>query len=156
MHFPDKLSPSGQLEQFDTTGTTERFVLISESLEEFNAIRASLANVALQSLQSEIALDSEDAKILIDFMRTDSFQQGRLAVFPHQAERLARLIRQGGLSVLPENLNNQFDTRDSEPMDDERVTALALQASESMTIEVQARTFRAEINASLADDTYFK
>lgn len=155
MKFPDKLTSIGQVEHYTTGEATERFVVIAETRKEADAIQASLANVALMALQSETAMDPEDARVLIDFMRVDQFQQSRITVYPEQAERLARLIRQGGSSVMPEIFKNQFKPRENDKadqIDDEELTRNSIAVANSMNIEVAARSFRKELDDSLLED----
>lgn len=157
MIFPDKLSPSGQPEQYATGKVTDRFVLITESLKEFDAVRASLANLALIALQSESAMDPEDARILIDFMQIDQYSKGRLTVHSEQAERLADLIRRGGSSVMPEILRNQFGKREDNEayqMSDEEMTRYAIGVADATNEEVDARKFRKELTDMSLDDIF--
>ncbi len=149
MQFPDKLSSIGEPEQYATGEKTERFVILSETREEYEAVSASLANLAFMVLQSEATLDSEDARTLLDFIRLDRYQQARLTVHAEQAERLARLIRLGAGSAMPDILDNQFASHASEnttQTDDETLTRLAVNAADSLSVEAGARAFRKELD----------
>lgn len=157
MKFMDKKTATGQPEQYASGESTDRFISIAETREESMAIRASLANVALMAMQSEQMLDPEDAKTLIDFMQIEQHQQDRLSVYPEQAERLARLIRLGGTTVSSDALINQFvipRMRDETELvvDDETLSRSALDASASITTEVQTRQFRKELDADITID----
>jgi hypothetical protein len=148
MKFPDKLTPNGQLEQYSSGESTDRFVIIAETRKEFESVRASLSNVALVAFQSESSMEPEDARILLDFMRMDRYQQARLTVHFSQAERLARLIRLGASSVMPEIIENQFSPYESSKADEvsaEELTRVAIGVAEDVSIEADTRKFRKEI-----------
>ncbi|MDB5162477.1 MAG: hypothetical protein JWO54_971 [Candidatus Saccharibacteria bacterium] len=148
MKFQNSESASGQKERFASGEPTERLLLISETREESEANRAALANLALNAFQ--LVMDSEDARFLLDYMRLDQVQQERLTVYPEQAERLAELLRQGSSSVMPEILKNQFNSNQNagaEHVDDERLTRVAVDAANAITVEVKAREFTKEIDS---------
>jgi hypothetical protein len=152
MRFIDKRSIDGQPEQFATGEVTDRFIAGAETRNESEALRAAIANVALIAFQSESAMDPDDARFLLDYLRLDQYQQEHLAVFPEQAERLARLIRQGGSSVMPEILKNQFNTHQDDRADqvsDEELTRIAMNVADNINTEVGARKFNKELDDTL-------
>lgn len=145
MKFPDKLTATGGAEKYTTGEPTERFVSIAETRQESWAVEAALANVALMVLQSEVQLDPEEARMLVDYMRTNEHQRPRLTMSPEQAGRLARLIHLGAPSAMPEVLRNQFDTHQNDEgveMDDEELTRTAIGIADAITEEVEVRKFR--------------
>jgi hypothetical protein len=149
MKFPDKLTATGGAEKYTTGEATERFVSIAETRQEAWAIQAALANIAIIALQSGTPLDPEDARVLVDYIRTNESQQPRLTIDSEQAVRLARLIHQGAPSVMSEVLHNQFDPRqngEGVEMDDEELTRTAIAAANSIKEEAEVRKFRNGLN----------
>lgn len=152
MQLRDKLTLTGEPERYTTGETTDRFEVVADTRQEAEAIRAALANIALLALQSEVALDPEDARVLLDFMRASQRQQARLTVDIEQADRLARLIQQGAPSAMPEILHNQFTphrNKDISVTDDELLTRTATSIGEEINIEVNTRKFRKELDEEL-------
>lgn len=144
MKFPDKRTPTGELEKYATGEATERFVTIAETREEAWAVRAALTNAALLLFQSENEIEPHEARILVDYLGTEEHLQSRLPLGSEQATALARLIRLGA-SAMPEVLRNQFDPRQNKEgteMDDEKLTNVALAVADAMDEEVQVREFR--------------
>lgn len=135
MKFRDKKTAYGQPEVFASGELTNRFVIIAETMDEHCAMQSAIGNVAIAAMTSQAELDHEDARMALHYLANAERTGSRLYASIEDAACIARLMRQGGSSLL-----------------DDAKSVTAANIAEAIEQEVTARAFRIELNDLSPDD----